>query len=200
MSSNLPSVKETQSSLSTHNSSNEDNNAPLSPNSHLPIQSISHPISITKDWTPSLEILAHQIFEQDPSILASTIDIQKILEQNLTHRVALFITMFCSVLQSAFFSYVAAVSSNGNITLYLFFIRMFCDLCGRPLALVRPRIVFFRTITGVLVGTICRAVAMGLFFFYIFTPKHLLYRSDSMVLIFQVGDSFDCWLMVIICC
>ena len=182
---NLPPVKELCNSNSTHNSSNE-NNIIISSQS-IPLQSVNHPISVTKDWTPSLDQLAQHIFEQDPSILRGTIDADNILQRNSIHRIALFITMFCSILQSAFFSYVSSVSSNQNITLYLFFIRMFCDLVGRPLALVRPRIIFFQTITGVFVGTIFRALAMGFFFFYIFTPKDLIYRNDYMILIFQVS-------------
>lgn len=208
--STLSPVKEVRNSDSTQNSSNDEStqsiSSPLttstittttttttstlsltpSSNQSIPLQSVSHPISITKDWTPSLDILAHQIFEQDPSILTTTVDIERILKKNFVHRIALFITMFCSILQSAFFSYMSSVSSNSEITLYLFFIRMFCDLIGRPLALVRPRIIFFRTITGVLVGTLLRAVGMGFFFFYIFTPKDLIYRNDYMILIFQV--------------
>lgn len=148
---------------------------------------IPNSLTISKDWTPSADILAHKIFMHDPTILSSAIDVDEILLKNQIHRLALFITMFCSILQAAFFSYLTNVSSNDNITLYLFFIRMFSDLLGRPLALIRPRIIFFQTIKGVLIGTIIRATFMFLFFFYIFTPKGLIYRNDYMILIFQVS-------------
>lgn len=90
---------------STSNTTNTTSTTTSKTSNHL--QSVSHPISITKDWTPSLDILAHQIFELDPSILTTTIDTEKILQLNSTHRLALYITMFCSILQAAFFSYMS---------------------------------------------------------------------------------------------
>jgi hypothetical protein len=148
--------------------------------------SVPQGLRVSKDWTPSTDVLAQRIFRHDPSILTSAININSILSKNRLHRLALFLTMFCSILQAAFFSYLTNVSSNSSLTLYLFFIRMFSDLIGRPLALIRPRIFFFQNISGVLIGTIIRAIAMGLFFLYIFTPKELFYRNDMMVLVFQV--------------
>jgi hypothetical protein len=145
-----------------------------------------HSLTISKDWTPSTDILAQKIFLHDPTIISSTLNITDILSRNYLHRQALFVTMFCSILQAAFFSYLTNVSDNPNITLYLFFIRMFSDLIGRPMALIRPRIIFFQTIRGVLFGTMIRACCMALFFFYVFTPKEFLFRNDYMVLIFQV--------------
>lgn len=53
---------------------------------------------------------------------------------------ALFVTMWSSIFQASFFAYVDSVSSDSrNIEKTLYFIRLLCDLAGRPLALLtRP--------------------------------------------------------------
>jgi len=62
---------------------------------------------------------------------------------------ALFITMWSSIFQASFFAYVNAVSSETkNLEQRLYFIRLICDLVGRPLTFL-PRPHFLQVITHI---------------------------------------------------
>lgn len=56
--------------------------------------------------------------------------------------IALFLTIFSSIFQAAFFAYVES-SSNRDIEQILYFVRLFCDFLGRPLTRL-PRPAFIR--------------------------------------------------------
>ncbi len=91
----------------------------------------------------------------------------------------LFVTMFTSIFQGAFF--VFAKSAGGvNIEQYLYFTRLFSDLLGRPLASL-PRPWFVQTDKLLWNGTLLRLLLLLAYFIYIFTPSRLLPRNDVAV-------------------
>lgn len=83
--------------------------------------------------------------------------------------IALFVTMFCSIFQAAFFAFVDSKKQR-NIEQILYFVRLFCDLLGRPLTrLKRPW--FLKKKEHVLKGALLRVLIMVVFFLYISVPS-----------------------------
>lgn len=105
-------------------------------------------------------------------------------------RVALFWTMFGSILTAAFFAY--ADSSNGiDIEQVLYFTRLFGDLLGRPFtSLPRPR--WLSTPRQVAVFAVARLVFAAVFFGYVFIPS--VPQSDTFIIanigIFSVTSGY----------
>ena len=101
------------------------------------------------------------------------------------HRSALFLIIFCSILQGSFLSYVQAESSGSQLGTVLYFVRIFSDFIGRPLTLwvVPPSL---QDVDGLLIFASARAIFMIYFFLYICIPKDKFYRSDICIIAFQV--------------
>jgi len=96
---------------------------------------------------------------------------------------ALFITMWSSIFQASFFAYVNAVSSETkNLEQRLYFIRLICDLVGRPLTFL-PRPFFLQTNNELLIASILRSLMLIVFFTYISVPS------------FPQSDTFICVLV-----
>lgn len=91
----------------------------------------------------------------------------------------LFVTMFTSIFQGAFFVYAKSAGSR-NIEQFLYFTRLFCDLLGRPLASL-PRPWFVQTDSQLWNGTIWRLFLLFTYFLYIFLPGAWVPRSDVFV-------------------
>lgn len=104
----------------------------------------------------------------------------------------LFLTMFTSVFQGAFFVYAKSASSR-NVEQFLYFTRLFCDLLGRPLASL-PRPWFVQTDSQLWTGTVWRLLLLLTFFLYIFLPGAWIPRSDIFVCfivgIFSVSNGY----------
>ena len=82
------------------------------------------------------------------------------------HRWTLFLTLFISILQGSLLSYTCGCTLFGlDLPPLLYFIRIFSDLLGRPLALF-PKPSFFQSINGVFIGSILRVIG-SLYFFYV---------------------------------
>eukprot|EP01035_Chromulina_nebulosa_P023934 gene23934-31064_t len=84
---------------------------------------------------------------------------------------ALFVTMWSSIFQASFFAYVNSVSSESrNIEKTLYFIRLICDLLGRPLTFL-PRPAFLTTNNQLLIAALLRSLLLIVFFSYISVPS-----------------------------
>lgn len=87
---------------------------------------------------------------------------------------ALIITIWCSIFQASFYAYVDSPKGR-DIEQILYFVRLFADLLGRPLARFwRPW--YLRHNHQVLMGALFRIALMLLFFAYLFIDA--LPRSD----------------------
>ena len=109
------------------------------------------------------------------------------------YRWSLFITIFASILQGSFISYATGCVLNGvELPTILYFVRIFADLIGRPLALL-PKPYPFNHINGVLTGAIIRGLLTT---FYFSVIANILYPHEYVrstlchviVLVFQVNN------------
>ena len=100
-------------------------------------------------------------------------------------RVSLFLNIFSSVFTAAFFVYVPTTPGGlHNMSLVLYFVRLFSDLAGRPLSAIIEGY-FGRcvsTMKGLVVWVLCRMSLAAAFFCYIY-PNSPIPRSDAFVLI-----------------
>lgn len=106
----------------------------------------------------------------------------------------LFLTLLSSILSSAFFVYVKS-PNNYDIAQTLYFIRLFCDLFGRPLTtLPRPQIV--QTMEGLLMVAFIRVGLMGAFFLYILF--YSTFQSDFVITIICILSSLLSGYLVVV--
>lgn len=131
------------------------------------------------------DVVAAAVY-QEPALLNEALKAPEVRKKLWSNQAALFITIFCSILQGAFLTYVPSSKEGFSIALVLFYTRMFCDLLGRPLALLRkPKI--FADINAILIWTIIRFVFMLVFFIYIAVPSNnSSSRNDWAVIFFQI--------------
>ncbi len=135
------------------------------------------------------DVVAAAVY-QEPALLDEALRSPEIRKKLRTNQAALFITIFCSILQGAFLTYVPSSKEGFSIALVLFYTRMFCDLLGRPLALLKkPKV--FADINAILFWTVLRFILMLGFFVYIAVPSSKSSsRNDWAVIIFQVFAVF----------
>lgn len=100
-------------------------------------------------------------------------------------RWALFVTIFCSILQGSFLAYVES-SNSWSIGTVLFFVRNFSDLSGRIVALVVPVPLAFRDANIILALAVMRALIMVIFFVYIAVPPGAFFLNNIFIVIYQV--------------
>jgi hypothetical protein len=109
------------------------------------------------------------------------------------YRWALFINIFASILQGSFISYASGCILDGvELPTVLYFVRIFADLIGRPLALL-PKPYYFSSIDGVLVAAVVRGLSTTFYFSVIANvmyPQHYTMSTlcHVVVLIFQVRN------------
>ena len=101
----------------------------------------------------------------------------------LIYQQALFLLIFCSILQGSFLTYVNSTVDQVYIASILYFIRLFSDLFGRCVALYMKGI--FTSIRLVYYIILFRAVCMIYFFVYIAYPG-VIYQSNTFMYIYQV--------------
>lgn len=110
-----------------------------------------------------------QLLLSSPELLEIAIYSEPIEDIIYYHRWTLFLTLFISILQGSLLSYTCGCTLFGMaLPPLLYFIRIFSDLLGRPLALL-PKPSFFQTIRGVFIGSILRVIASFYFFYVIHT-------------------------------
>jgi hypothetical protein len=126
----------------------------------------------------------------DPRLLNDALRSPKLHAMLFPHKLTLFITIYCSILQGSFITLVksSGESTGVDVVLALFYMRLFFDLLGRPLALL-PKPAVFKTINAILYWTIFRFFMAILFFLYISVPERYFYRNDWGILVFQVSLS-----------
>jgi hypothetical protein len=98
------------------------------------------------------------------------------------YELALFVTICSSIFTAAFFAYVSPQRQGRNIEQVLYFVRLFSDLLGRPLArVVRPSILLKRR-WALLWLALGRQSLTVLFFIYISLERSIP-RSDAGVVL-----------------
>jgi hypothetical protein len=122
---------------------------------------------------------------QDPELMNQAFSTDDIMQKIDLHKYSLFITIFCSILVSTFISFAESNAVGDHLPETLFYVRLFSDLAGRPLALL-PRPSCFRDIQSVFYATVIRALCSIFFFYYIATPYNYFYRNDYILIFFQV--------------
>lgn len=117
-------------------------------------------------------------------------DIDYVAAIILPCRVAIFLNIWSSIFSAAFFAYVRS-SRNLDIELVLYFVRLFSDLIGRPLAHL-PRPSFVRRKDQVVRIALMRMILMIVFFAYIlfdWIPKSDLFIA-LLVCVFSVLSGY----------
>lgn len=126
---------------------------------------------------------------EDPSVVHESMRIASMRDQLRLHRWSLFLTIYCSILEGSFLSYVQS-SSSLYIASVLYFTRLFSDLLGRWLALF-PKPSVFSTIDQVYFASWIRVSATVFFFAYVIIPEPYFFRSDPFIIAFQVRSARD---------
>mmetsp|Transcript_43676 Transcript_43676/g.98754 ORF Transcript_43676/g.98754 Transcript_43676/m.98754 type:complete len:272 (-) Transcript_43676:19-834(-) len=107
-------------------------------------------------------------------------------------RVAIFLNIWSSIFTAAFFAYVKPAGSV-DTEMVLYFVRLFADLVGRPLARL-PRPSWASTKDQLVRVATLRLVLMVLFFLYIAFDEWFGLRSDvlvvALVLVFSVLSGY----------
>lgn len=94
-------------------------------------------------------------------------------------RHALFVTVASSIFVSSFLAYVRSPNAAPCICQALYFVRLFSDLLGRPLATLLPRPRWLTSPASLLRAALARLLLAGLFFCYIGLPGFP--QSDAFV-------------------
>lgn len=96
-------------------------------------------------------------------------------------RQALFVTIASSVFVASFLAYVKSPNARRAycICQALYFVRLFCDLAGRPLATLLPRPRWLASPASFLRAALARLLLAGLFFGYVGLPGFP--QSDTLV-------------------
>jgi hypothetical protein len=127
-----------------------------------------------------------------PNVLREKLNEAKCNEVINTHRWTLFFTIYVSILQGSLLTYTCGCTLWGAaLPPLLYFIRIFSDLLGRPLALL-PRPSCFNTINKVFYGSIIRCL-FSIYFFNVIrgiarTPEKLnnTLTQSLLLVLFQV--------------
>lgn len=107
---------------------------------------------------------SRKLLKLNPKFLAMALCSKQCAESTLIHRQVLFINIFCSILQGSFISYTTGCEINGvQLPFVLYFIRIFADLIGRPMALL-PTPGIFNNINKLYLLVILRCLSMFYFF------------------------------------
>jgi len=133
-------------------------------------------------------ILAYSrgLLKDSPGLLSEAlVDSGVVIEEALLlHRWALFLTIFISILQCSLLSYTCGAELWGEaLPPLLYFVRIFADLLGRPLALL-PRPLPFSNIEWVCYASAIRVVAS---FYFFWTIAHI--TPDPTRLVWTTKDS-----------
>ena len=127
------------------------------------------------------------ILEAQPDIAYKTTENSVLEDKVENYRWALYILMYCSILEASFFSYVP---SQPNSTLYipsvLYFVRVFSDFSGRGIALVYQSPLFV-DINRIVVCVVIRFFVMFIYFAYIMLPQQYFFRNDYFMIGYQVN-------------
>ena len=96
-------------------------------------------------------------------------------------RTALFVTIFSSIFLSSFLAYVESPNKHRRYCICetLYFVRLFADLAGRPLATLLPRPRWLRTPAQVVKGALARLLLAAVFVLSIGLPGFP--QSDAFV-------------------
>ncbi len=115
------------------------------------------------------------------------------------HVYSLFVVVFCSILEGSFISYVKPVHKTLQIQTILYFVRVFSDLIGRPLTLLKLPL-FLRSIDGIAYLATLRMALLGIFFAYIYLPEDLraAYQSDAFILALQFVISITSGFLIVL--
>jgi len=169
-------------------------NSPVpSASRHSSTERFSFLFSMFSKDTDRIVADSRALLRLDPGLLEDAMKSSHCKEIMEPYRWTLFCTIYASILQGTFISYTYGCVLFGVIELptVLYFVRIFSDLFGRPLALA-PVPSFFKDIKGLLVGSMIRTVSM-LYFFSIIANITIYQKSfvDSnvchmLLLIFQV--------------
>lgn len=133
------------------------------------------------------------IVESHPDILQTSIlNDESCIASIDTHRWAIFLNIYVSILQGSLLTYTCGCTLWGiALPPLLYFLRIFSDLFGRPFAFL-PRPPMLKTIQGVLYASILRCI-LSLYFFNEIrgierTPENLdnSLRRSVMLSVFQV--------------
>jgi hypothetical protein len=124
---------------------------------------------IQKQQSPATLDESKQLLLNTPQLLDIALQPEPILQRINLHRWTLFLTLFISILQGSLLAYTCGCTLfEMDLPPLLYFIRIFSDLLGRPLALL-PKPVFFSSIEGVLIGSVVRFLCSFYFFYVIHT-------------------------------
>jgi hypothetical protein len=150
-----------------------------------------HPLMLSQN-KESILAYSRDLLKDRPSLLDAAIDGDSIAAPLLLHRWTLFLTIFISILQGSLLSYTCGAELWGEaLPPLLYFVRIFSDLFGRPLALL-PRPYIFSSIEWVCYASAVRVVVSFYFFWTIAhitpDPERLVWNTeDSLILVsFQV--------------
>ena len=107
---------------------------------------------------------SRQIIKKQPELAISAMSNAEVANAIATHRWTLFFTIFASILQGSFISYTYGCNLYSvEVPAVLYFVRIFADLLGRPLALwFVPKM--FKSIEALYIASIIRTVCMLYFF------------------------------------
>ena len=131
-------------------------------------------------------------------LIREAIDGDDITAPILVHRWTLFLTIYISILQGSLLSYTCGCTLFGMaLPPLLYFVRIFADLLGRPLALL-PKPSVFTSIRGVFYGSLIRCIASFYFFYVVHTiSPHASLLKDTLgqslgLTLFQVSLCWCC--------
>ena len=115
------------------------------------------------------------------------------------HAYALFMIVFCSILEGSFISFVIPVHKTLSIQTVLYFVRIFSDLFGRPLTMLKLP-TYMRSIDGIITMAYFRVMLLFVFFMYIYLPENLrvAYESDAFILVLQMLISVSSGFLIVL--
>jgi hypothetical protein len=114
-------------------------------------------------------------------------------------RWALFITIASSIFQASFLAYVRSSRppSNYCVCELLYFVRLFADFLGRPLARLLPRLQAFSRPSQLVHAALARLSLLILFLAYISFPTHILQSDVFVTLLVAVFALLSGYLVVL---
>jgi len=168
----------------------EEENVPLLRAPSSDSQAISHSIASTTSTAAASPSSGSSNVCNGPSHPSSIVVIQALTEAEKDFveaviapcRWALFITIASSIFQASFLAYVRSSRprSNNCVCELLYFVRLFADFLGRPLARLLPRLQALSRPSQLVRAALARLSLLVLFLAYISIPTHIP-KSDVFV-------------------